>query len=70
MIHYMLLPVSQLTPVKPTAHVHEYELMWLLQVDPFLQGPLSHSFISVGRNVHGINASAQLVIENSCYCQN
>ena len=41
------LPVSQLAPAYPAAHVQEYELILLLQVAPCLHGLLLHSFISV-----------------------
>ena len=45
------LPVSQFVPVYPSLQVHVYLLTWSVQVAPFLQGELEHSFISAnGRN--------------------
>ena len=38
-------PVSQLVPLKPSAHVQLYPFVRLVQLPPFLQGDVEHSFI-------------------------
>ena len=45
--HSKSLPVSQLSPPKPTGQVHSYPLMRSVQVAPFRHGLLAHSKISV-----------------------
>ena len=43
---YRLLPVWQFVPSYPGAHVHVYWFIWSLQVPPYWQGLLAHSFVS------------------------
>ena len=51
MHRFILLPVSQLVPIKPAAQVHVYWFTKLLHVPPFRHGLLLHSFMSVERDL-------------------
>ena len=43
---HQAVPVSQLLPVKPAAHVQEYQLNPSVHVPPFWQGLDEHSLMS------------------------
>ena len=59
-------PVSQESPVKPAAHVHENPSTPSTQVAPFWQGSLLHSSISKNayeENSHKKNALSKMICD-------